>query len=173
MEVVFVVGGHNAGKSTLVRSLTGAGQNWNDHIARGARNVHDVEWTSGRKKTLVMVSSLNEGNDHAQYRPGVWRRPGTNLVAAGDLSDFLDHYQTLGARRAILPISLSVRHAGFAASHYQAVMTGGSIGAHPVTQLIALRSASPFAVARSHLLQNAHQARNRTAAQARALIGLI
>ncbi|WP_139257538.1 hypothetical protein [Natronohydrobacter thiooxidans] len=147
MEVVLIEGYANAGKSTLVRCLSGIGNA--QHIHANCRNVLQLDWINPKKKqnTLVLASSLNEGitqADAEEYTPVSTESLGA-AIPPWQVEDLLDSYQaTCQAEKAILCISATalIRNKNWNAQAYADHITNnnGGFGKHPVTHVVSLTS---------------------------------
>jgi ABC-type cobalamin/Fe3+-siderophores transport system ATPase subunit len=87
IEVTFIAGPSNSGKSTLVRTLAGKGQDGNTHA--NPLNIATLNWGGKDEKTFVMHSSLNE----------------RTFIQPGNLGNILDLYMAQGISKAILCLS--------------------------------------------------------------------
>ena len=127
MEIVFILGGDNSGKSTLVRCLSGLGRG--NHSHPSDRNIAELSWVGVDQplKTCCLISSLNE-------------RPKT--ISPKELEPILDGYEAKGCSKAILCISTSVYEAGWAVQDYFRQMKGERLGQHIVTHVCRLRGAT-------------------------------
>jgi energy-coupling factor transporter ATP-binding protein EcfA2 len=132
MEIVLIVGKSNAGKSTLLRSLTGLGRGSNFHFdARAARNVADLHWGAGvdenptAHKTVCINSSLNE-------EPGV--------IYPNDLGQILTHYEEQHrCSKGLICISSSKK---ISLAEYKAAIESAGF-AHTVTHIVILSADNP------------------------------
>lgn len=112
MQIYLVAGTANSGKSSLIRCLTGKG---NDrHLHPDGLNQKQIAWTTNgqtsTENTLVLNSSLNEPYPKPIDPPrglqnGIYAH---NNIHPLDLPLVLDEYRKIGVLRAVLPISLTV-----------------------------------------------------------------
>ena len=143
MEIVLIVGKSNAGKSTLVRGLSGAGQVVRPHP--DVKNTALLIWSPKTiERTLVLDGSVNEGAlyqivDAEEYPKGATTSP-------SHLRNLLDLYsvdnEPYSCTRAIICISASItprkRPVGWTLADYERVINGGGLVGHNVTHTISL-----------------------------------
>ncbi len=166
IDIYLIVGNSNAGKSTLVRSLAGKGQDVHTHPSLS--NVLTLDWASHQsspiqpKLTLVLHGSLNEGE----------------IIPPGDLNNVLNDYkQQHHVERAILCLSTTVTNPAAAAYFPMRTFIASN---HSIARVIALQDNVGNPPNQSFLPQTLVHAnpfpftpRNRVAAQARGRIGII
>ncbi len=134
IDIVFIVGDSNSGKSTQVRCLTGKGNDAHSHTDQ--KNILDLVWIHGTfpseklviEKTLVMNSSLNEGSKASNH----------GLVHPQGLRQFLNDYDSKDCTKAILCISSSENMNGWRELDYKNQIQNGLIGKHTVTHCVEL-----------------------------------
>ena len=183
MEVILIVGEQNAGKTTLVRSLSGIGGARYTHP--DIRNTATLEWTNGAQHDVFVIArSINEG----RYYPFVLGSAHTNeqTIAPWHLSGVLDQYghQNSNCAKAILCIRATITTQGWTLKDYATAINDPKFP-HTVTHTVRL-SAAPQPIARPPLVrtfQNAddewffrgvpERLRNQTAVNVRKHIGLI
>ena len=154
MKIVLIVGESDAGKTTLIRSLSGMWIGANDHP--NVRNARSLSWgppPPQNMQTLIMASSLNEGNWYHVNANRVFTR-GVRLaqanrptqlidtVAPWQLRQLLDLYDQRGTStlcvRAILCINASVSERGWTVQDYQDEINNVGLGSHSVSHTISL-----------------------------------
>ena len=136
MEVILIVGKSKAGKTTLVRHLSGLYYGYNRHAnpTWAVKNIADLNWAQGStgryasERTLCLHSSINEGV----------------TIAPNDLKSILDGYENNHAcPKAILCISLSE---DLTVADYATVINAVGFG-HQVTHTVYLSADSQPAIA--------------------------
>lgn len=177
MDVVFILGPHNSGKSSLVLCLTGLGRG--NHRHPSSRNIAKLVWLPGPTAldTFCLISSLNEGDLYFGTRVS-GNAPvafGTNnTIAPHDLDAVLASYVGRGCSKAILCISTSEMTPGWQAGDYLSLVVGGHIGQHSVSHILGVGLNGPGVTSVPFvLLPCAPNPRNDIAAQARLAIGLV
>lgn len=144
MEVVFILGAHNSGKSTLVRSLTGLGRGNNQHVS--GQNIALLKWVSRQKSvnSFCLISSLNEGVFYSKSRFSSKKTSSIryeNTISPEDLGRILDVYENSAqahCEAAILCISTSKTEIGWTAKDYIENILNGGLGPHSVSHFIVV-----------------------------------
>jgi len=140
IEIILIVGDSNAGKSTLVRCLTGKSRDSHRHL-NASKNILSLEWKSQNKEipTLVLISSLNEGDSYRWTSFGQYVRPnGVVKIHPKDFAHFLDGYERHGARKAILCISSGELASGWQLADYLSEIKSWPNNSHKVTHTIEM-----------------------------------
>jgi energy-coupling factor transporter ATP-binding protein EcfA2 len=127
VEVYFIEGRQNSGKSTLVRCLSGAGISRNGHA--DCKNVFELDWRVNgviqKIKTLVLASSVNEGAP-------------INQILPRNLSFILKQYENnCGAKRAILTVNSSIRNSAINVQTY-ANLIPNQLAPHSISGIATL-----------------------------------
>jgi hypothetical protein len=143
MKVILIVGKSNAGKSTLVRSLSGLGQGSNAHSHPplfpnqspvqndgAVANIVDLDWriqehpNFERITTLCVNASLNETNPP--------------LLPNALVSILTDYEKVYGCKKAIICLSASRQAANISLAAFDPVITGHNFAqsGHQITHTV-------------------------------------
>jgi len=127
-DIYFIEGDYNSGKSTLVNCLTGIDKTYYNHPDR--RNIALLDWSGNNIMTLVLNSSLNEGN-MASAR--------NRLTLPNQLSALIDLYVSkFNVNSAILTINSSTRNIAYNSAAYATLINNQRIGPHIIRRVVTL-----------------------------------